>query len=181
MGEKTLGFLSYCNSFLFYFWHLDKDLEMKYPRKFFYKYNKIAESKINSMHMTVPWSGNLCEKNYRIYGKSWCGKFKWAHSVAPPDMTYVKSVNKWWNWFHPGQHKVIIIEDWSEDSKMLGQYMKIWGDRYNFMAESKGGHINVEPGSFYIFITSNYRIDECFNVQDVDPILVQAFCWWLFK
>lgn len=42
----------------------DKDLEMKYPREFYYNYNKIAESKINSMHITVPGIGNLCEKNY---------------------------------------------------------------------------------------------------------------------
>lgn len=40
----------------------------------------------------------------------------------------------------------------------------------NFIGESKGGHVNIEPGSFYLIITSNNQISDCFHMQRMVPI-----------
>lgn len=46
--------------------------------------------------------------------------------------------------------------------------MKLWGDRYSFLAETKGGAINIRPKK--IVITSNYKIEDLFE----DTVLAAA-------
>ena len=41
--------------------------------------------------------------------------------------------------------------------------MKIWSDRYAFNGEIKGGTVYVEPGRWYLIVTSNHSIDEVFQ------------------
>ena len=54
---------------------------------------------------------------------------------------------------------------------MFAQHLKIWSDRYFFMAECKGASMVVEPGRFFLIVTSNFPIMACFeNPEDVRAI-----------
>jgi hypothetical protein len=94
---------------------------------------------------------------------------------------YRKNSNKWRCGFCEELHKVVIIEDL--DPKLcqcLVGHIKIWSDRYTFTGEVKCGSTQIWPGSFYLIITSNYRIEQCFtNPEDVDAIKRRFTEWWI--
>lgn len=67
--------------------------------------------------------------------------------------------NKWWDGYQ-GQ-KFVLLDDIDPDSaKPLQRHLKIWLDRYPFIAEAKGGACSPDYAIFYI--TSQYSIEECF-------------------
>ena len=53
--------------------------------------------------------------------------------------------------------------------------MKIWGDRYPFVGECKGSHQMIEPGRFFLIITSNYAIDDCFQTEEDKEAIHRRF------
>jgi hypothetical protein len=57
--------------------------------------------------------------------------------------------------------------------------MKIWSDRYSFTGEVKCGSVQIWPGNWYLVITSNYRIDQCFSLDDADAIKRRFTEWWI--
>ena len=130
--------------------------------------NKVA------MDQAEPWDGDLHLKNVWIFGAAGVGKSKWAASLADPSAIFRKNVNKWWDGYELFETRLVIIEDWPsklERKDVLSQHVKVWGDRYPFIGECKGTHIQVDPGRFSIVITSNYPIDQCFeNPEDIRAI-----------
>lgn len=80
---------------------------------------------------------------------------------------YVKPLSKWWN-NYKDEEVVIIEEVGKEHGKWLGEFLKIWADRYNFIAESKGSSRNIRPK--HILVNSNYSIHEIFATQTDDML-----------
>lgn len=98
-----------------------------------------------------------------IWGPPGTGKSHFARQHYGSSL-YLKAQNKWWDGYQ-GQ-KFVLLDDL--DTKVLGHYLKIWCDKYAFMAECKGSSIQIRPDRF--LITSNYTPEELFD----DPIVAAA-------
>lgn len=129
----------------------------------------------NAMRNVTNWGGDLKMKNYWIWGKPGTGKSKWASNLMPVQQQYKKAVNKWWDGYNLVVHRIVILEDFPSNGQMFAQHLKIWSDRYFFMAECKGSSMVVEPGRFFFIITSNFPIEACFENEEDSKAIQRRF------
>jgi len=102
-----------------------------------------------------------------LYGATGTGKSFQARGRYPG--AYLKtSNNKWWDGYR--DHEFVIMDDLDKKHDYMCYHLKIWADRYSFIAETKGSSIIIRPKK--IIVTSNYHPSEIWDSKsDLDPIL----------
>jgi hypothetical protein len=146
----------------------------KWPDEWLYRRGAIEKAIMEARVLKAEvFSGELRYKNFWMWGPAGIGKSRWATGQDLLWRTFRKGFNKWWCGFKPGVHRTVVIDDWPlQNGEMLSYHLKIWGDRYPFVAEVKNGGITLAPGEFRIIVTSNYSPEDVFrNPNDLGPIL----------
>lgn len=100
------------------------------------------------------------------WGPTGTGKSRHAWECYPDH--YQKPLNKWWDGYEG--EETVVIEEWAPKNEMTASNLKIWSDRYPFSAEIKGGTLRrIRPRR--IIVTSNYRMEDCFErPEDLQPL-----------
>lgn len=89
-------------------------------------------------------------------GKSWDAR----HNPDGSEKSYYsKELDKWWCTYN-NQEVVVIDEFEPHHAQFFSHLLKKWADVYPFTAQTKGGSKVIRPKQ--IFITSNYKMEECF-------------------
>lgn len=89
-----------------------------------------------------------------IYGPPGTGKTTMAKKLG---LTHLSMEPSKWLAGYTGQ-EVLILEDFDKSHKDMAWYLKIWADKYPFLAQTKGSHQWARPK--VVCVTSNFHPNE---------------------
>lgn len=84
---------------------------------------------------------------------------------------YLKMNNKWWE-SYDGE-KNVIIEDVGHSHEWMGDFLKIWADRYGFRGEIKSDSTVLRPDK--IIVTSNYHPKDLWPDPNIHEPIMRRF------
>jgi hypothetical protein len=132
---------------------IDPELKIKYYGTF---------KRIKADHMKIPddidWEDGKPPNEWH-WGPTGTGKSRHCRTNNPG--FYLKMNNKWWE-NYDGE-ETVLIEDVGQSHGWMGDYLKIWADRYGFRGEVKQSSTVIRPKK--IIVTSNYTPQELFPTR----------------
>jgi len=133
---------------------LNGNLE-KIKEEFFGVYLRCRRAIIEEISLHRKVETTQTTRGIWISGDPGVGKTFTVRSMDEP--IYTKSPNKWWDAYNG--ELIILADDWDEEqARWASHYLKIWTDKYPFIAECKGG--SVRPSYHWFIITSNLKLHE---------------------
>lgn len=91
---------------------------------------------------------------------------------------YVKPLNKWWDGYN-GEPNVLLSDVEPDHARWLGYFLKIWCDRYPFIAEIKGGSMKIRPERVYV--TSNFLLSDVFKGEILGALQARMSIYDMFQ
>lgn len=92
--------------------------------------------------------------NLWCYGPPGTGK---THYACEQGTFYIKAPNKW-HCGYAGEDNIIVEDIEPKHASFLSWFLKIWGDKRPYTAQTKGSSVFIRPKR--IIVTSNYSIEE---------------------
>jgi hypothetical protein len=154
-----------------------EEFAQKWPREWLLRRGAVERLMLDASKRTMRvWNGNLQLKNIWVWGAPGIGKSQWAHRQATGGQTLFKNLNRWWDGMDVREVTKVLIEDFPSPAyDGMAHLLKIWGDRYTFTGEIKNSAIAIDPGRFFLIVTSNFHPGSCFNKEEDKEAIQRRF------